>query len=98
MPIRVDVLKELGGTPVSAHTNEAVVLKALHESSPPTATVDLVREVSLDQSAVEGALYRLSKKELVVREDGENRLAGDDAELLAEGLVPTAEQPSTGTP
>ena len=98
MPIRVDVLQELGGSPVAPHTNEAQVLTTLHESSPPTAVSALADDLPLDPSAVKGAVYRLSKKGLVTREDGEVALAGDEAELLAEGLVLPGESTPASTP
>lgn len=91
MPVRLEPFRKVDEDVreriASPHTNEAAVLHAIVDGGDPATVGELAGEVALSHDAVEGALYRLQRKELVTEEEGKYTAASDDAELLGEALV-----------
>lgn len=91
MPVKIEPYREVDEDVreliANSRTNEAAVLHALTERDEPASADEVAEAVAFDRDAVDGALYRLRRKELVVKSEAGHEVAGDDVELLAEALV-----------
>lgn len=91
MPVKIEPYREVDEDVRelidNSRTNEAAVLHALVDRDAPASAAELAEAVAFDRDAVDGALYRLRRKELVVKDEAGHGAASDEVERLAEALV-----------